>query len=163
MPVTAGSRRESKGFSPALFYNASRFRGEKFPLEIHCHRRATNIATQLRENARPCGKIYARSRYDVAQTRAVPRNCAFGGENGEAEVSLRRNTVAIETRGNFHSTDISATALIVNYLHPDSAFGFPILKDTRKTPFFSLHYDLQVIIELLLSQVSRTTSFTVKI
>lgn len=131
MPVTAGSRRESKGFSPALFYNASRFRGEKFPLETHCYRRASSIAAQLCENARPCGKIYARSRYDVAQTRAVPRNCAFGGENGEAEVSLRRNTVAIDTRGNFRGADISATALIVNYLHPDSAFAYAILRGTH--------------------------------
>lgn len=72
MAVTAGSRRESKEFSPMLFYNASRFRSEKFPLQTHCHhRRVASIAAQLRENARPCGRIYARSRYDVAQTRAV--------------------------------------------------------------------------------------------
>lgn len=71
VPVTAGSRRESKEFSSMLFYNASRFRGEKFPLETHCHRRVASIAAQLRENARPCGRIYAGSRYDVAQTRAV--------------------------------------------------------------------------------------------
>lgn len=55
-----------------LFYNASRFSGEKFPLETRCHRVArAHRAAQLRENARPCGRIYAGSRYDVAQTRAV--------------------------------------------------------------------------------------------
>jgi len=104
------------------------------PTATAAHR---TLQAQLRENARPCGKIYARSRYDVAQTRAVPRNCAFGGENGEAEVSPRRNTVAIEIRGNFRGTDISATALIVNYLHTDNAFRFPILRDTREVSFFS--------------------------
>lgn len=46
VPVIVGSRRESKGFSPALFYNASRFRGEKFPLETHCHRRVPSIAAR---------------------------------------------------------------------------------------------------------------------
>jgi len=112
VPVTAGSRRESKEFSPMLFYNTSRFRGEKFPLETHWHRRVASIATQLRENARPCGKIYARSRYDVAQTRAVLVIVRSAAQNGkrererETEVSPRQNTVAIETRGNFRGTDI---------------------------------------------------------
>jgi len=109
-----------------LFYNASRFRGEKFPLETHCYCRGAT------SRKRPCGKIYARSRYDVAQTRAVPRNCAaFGGENGEAEVRRGEILVAIETRENFRGTDISATALIVNYLYPDSVFGFLILKEIQ--------------------------------
>lgn len=30
-----------------------------------------SVTAQLRENARPCGRIYAGSSYDVAQTRAV--------------------------------------------------------------------------------------------
>lgn len=85
VPVTAGSRRESKEFSPMLFYNTSRFRGEKFPLETHWHRRVASIATQLRENARPCGKIYARSRYDVAQTRAVLVIVRSAAQNGVRE------------------------------------------------------------------------------
>lgn len=59
-----------------------------------------------------------------------------------------------ETRGNFHGTDISAAALIVNYLHPDDAFGLPILRDTRKILFlfaqFSLVYVFRQVQKLVI-------------
>lgn len=128
MPVTAGSRRESKGFSPVLFYNASRFRGEKFPLETHCHCRAPrcNFAkTPVRAVKFMPGLVtmlLKRARFLVIVQRSAAKMERRKFRRGEIPV-------AIETRGNFRGTDISATALIVNYLYPDSAFGFLILRE----------------------------------
>lgn len=123
-PVTARSPRESKGFSPPLFYNASRFRGEKFPLETHRRCRLLLLLplplpllrTSRRNFAkRPSTRPPARAvkftpgLVTMLLKRAVLVIVRSAGENGEAEVSPRQNIGAPETRGNFRGADISAS------------------------------------------------------